>query len=125
MALEHPLAIEVLYRVQPHVLRERHVCCFYHPRGAIETEMHVLLDYADPRLLALRASFWTDTRQVLGPVLDEWRWRWSSIQLLDVLLSRDYLCTRFAHYVAYVFSLVDTVPVLYITDQATYLALSP
>ena len=124
IASEHPFAVEVLRRMQPSVPRHWRVCRFCQRQRVVETEAHVLLECPFPLLATLRMVFLDDAAAVLGPVLHNVSRKWSSGQLLDFLLSRDKLCTRFAQYVTDVCEFVDTVPVLQVLDDAQYSALA-
>ncbi|KAI1790169.1 hypothetical protein LXA43DRAFT_891453 [Ganoderma leucocontextum] len=120
LASEHPFAIEVLRRAQPPVPRHWRICRYCQRQSAVETEVHVLFDCPDPRLLALRDPFLHDAQSIVGPIIQEPMHRWSSLQLLDFLLTRDKLLVRLAEYVHAVVQLTDSIPVMCVLDDATY-----
>ncbi|TFK82026.1 hypothetical protein K466DRAFT_452983, partial [Polyporus arcularius HHB13444] len=110
---DHKLAVEELRRLPPAeaVPHLHRICRFCRRRGAVEDEVHVLVECEDGRLVARREEFYTYVRASLYPDLDRIQFRMSSsMKFLHFLLSRDKLAPSVAEYVHDVFALVDEVP---------------
>ncbi len=110
---DHPLAIEQLRRVPParRVPRELRTCRFCLEEGAIESEVHVLLNCTDERMVDLRESF-TCQAFALAPSLARQRNELTDLNFLRALLSRAVTLDLLGGFVHAIFQLCAQVPMV-------------
>ena len=109
IASDHPFAIEQLRRLVRFVPREDRVCRFCRLPGVVETEAHVLIDCADPRLTLIREEFMSEAFRTVRALVRQRR-NLGSVDFLKALLSRRPLYDRLGEYVHEVFTLCGEVP---------------
>ena len=106
---DHPFAVELGRRISPPVPRHRRICRFCHCQGAVEDEVHILLECQNDRLLQLREDMLLEGLRLLLPGIGQIYHRLGSMEFLDFVLGKEHLLLGFAQFVQATFEAVKSV----------------